>query len=73
MECFVTADRNRDLCSHYYGKLLGFRFHRKEPGVDWFAGQVRVRFPSWGIAQKAVSQLRAGDASLWDAYVWGVL
>lgn len=68
MQCIVTATRNRDLSSSYYGTLAGFRFHRNDVAVDWFEGQVKVTFPCWAIAQQAVNQLRQGNATLWDSY-----
>jgi len=68
---YVTAQRNRDLASQNHGKLNSnsFKFHKAFVNVDWFEGEVRLKFPSWAIAQKAVNQLRAGDATLWDIYV----
>jgi hypothetical protein len=66
---YVTAQRNRDLASRNHGKLNGFKFHKVFVTVDWFEGEVRLKFPSWAIAQRAVNQLRAGDATLWDTYV----
>jgi hypothetical protein len=68
---YVTAQRNRDLASQDHGKLNSnsFKFHKVFVTVDWFEGEVRLKFPSWAIAQKAVNQLRAGDATLWDTYV----
>jgi hypothetical protein len=68
---YVTAQRNRDLASQNHGKLNSnsFKFHKAFVNVDWFEGEVRLKFPSWAIAQKAVNQLRAGDATLWDTYV----
>jgi hypothetical protein len=68
---FVTAQRNRDLSSSYHGTLGAFRFHKHRVDVDWFCGEVRVMFPSWSKAQKAVNQLRVGDGRLWDAAVSG--
>ena len=68
---YVTAQRNRDLASQNHGKLNSnsFKFHKVFVTVDWFEGEVRLKFPSWAIAQRAVNQLRAGDATLWDTYV----
>ena len=66
---YVTAQRNRDLASRNHGKLNGFKFHKVFVTVDWFEGEVRLKFPSCAIAQRAVNQLRAGDATLWDTYV----
>ena len=68
MVTYVTAQRNRDLASRDHGKLNSFKFHKVFVTVDWFEGEVRLKFPSWAIAQKAVNQLRAGDPTLWDTY-----
>ena len=70
MSIYVTAQRNRDLCSQDHGKLNSnsFKFHKAFVAVQWFEGEVCVKFPSWAIAQKAVNQLRVGDATLWDTY-----
>ena len=66
---YVTAQRNRNLASQNHGKLNSFTFHRVFVSVNWFEGEVRLKFPSWAIAQRAVNQLRAGDATLWYTYV----
>jgi hypothetical protein len=71
MSIYVTAQRNRNLVSLNHGKLNSFEFHKTFVAVDWFDGEVRLRFPSWAIAQKAVNQLRAGDTTLWDTYARG--
>ena len=68
---FVTARKNRDLFSSYYGKLEAFRFHENRIDIDRFCGEVRAEFPSWSQAQRAVNQLRAGDGRLWDAAIAG--
>ena len=73
MSIYVTAQRNRNLYSQNHGKLNSnsFKFHRAFVAVQWFEGEVRLKFPSWAIAQRAVNQLRAGDATLWDTYAGG--
>ena len=70
VNCYVTAQRNRDLASANYGKLFCFRFHKKRPTrIEWFDGEVCVTFPSWASAQKAVVALRNKNSLLWDAAV----
>jgi hypothetical protein len=50
---YVTAQRNRDLASRNHGKLNGFKFHKVFVTVDWFEGEVRLKFPSEiGTAQQ---------------------
>jgi hypothetical protein len=69
---YVTAQRNLDLVSRDHGKLNSFCFHKRYVNVNWFEGQVRVKFPCWAIAQKAVNELRSGNANLWDTYTIAV-
>ena len=67
---YVIAQRNRDMYCQNYGKLGAFKFQGgQRTSVNWFEGQVRVKFPSWAIAQKAVNQIRSGDSTIWDTYV----
>ena len=65
---WVTARRCRDLSSVGHGKLMQhtFRFHRKRVRVDWFDGEVSRKFPNWATAQKAVTELRNGNGTVWD-------
>lgn len=68
--CFVTGRRVRDIGDSQYGKLQSFQFHNQRPAeIDWFCGEVCVRFTTWASAQKAVKAIRNGDNSLWDAAV----
>lgn len=68
MTVAVIATRGNDLFfPNEFGKLRNFRFVRNAD-ASYEAGEVKVRFPSWAIAQKAVSQLRKGDANLWNSY-----
>jgi hypothetical protein len=60
---YVTAQRQTDLYFPDFGKLYGFKFHKSRP-----QNFIKVKFPSWAIAQKAVNQIRSGDATLWNQY-----
>jgi hypothetical protein len=60
---YVTAQRQNDLYFPNFGKLQNFKFHKCRPDC-----YLKVAFPSWGVAQKAVKMIRQGDATLWNQY-----